>query len=254
MRYSVKPLLAFFFLFYAVCLLPAFASTPPVPDRPSGYVTDLAGIVTPDAVSRLDSYLRELEQKTSAQVFILTVQSLDGDSIEGVSLETAEKWKPGQKGKDNGVLITVALKDRKYRIEVGYGLEGILPDSLVGSIGREQLVPNFRKGDYSAGIYNAAVVIAGKIAGHEGVGITGLPQIQRSHGKKAHRLGPFETILGLLFLIGAIILFIKNPGLFLLLFLSSGGRGGWSGGGGFGGGGFGGGGGSFGGGGSSGSW
>lgn len=255
MKYSVKTFFSFLFLFYALCLLPAFASTPPVPDRPSGYVTDLAGIVDPEAMSRLNSYLAELEQKTSAQVFILTVQSLDGESMEGFSLGTAEKWKPGQKGKDNGVLITVALKDRKYRIEVGYGLEGILPDSLVGSIGREHLVPNFKKGDYSTGIYNAAVVIAGKIAGHEGIEITGMPQIQRSYGKKAHRMGPFETILGLLFLIGAIILFIKNPGLFLLLFLSSGGRGGWSGGGGFGGGGFGGGGGgSFGGGGSSGSW
>jgi len=255
MRYSIKTFFSFLFLFYALCLLPAFASTPPVPDRPSGYVTDLAGIVKPDAMNGLNSYLGELEQKTSAQVFILTVQSLDGESIEGFSLETAEKWKPGQKGKDNGVLITVALKDRKYRIEVGYGLEGVLPDSLVGSIGREYLVPYFKKGDYSTGIFNAAVVIAGKIAGQEGIEITGMPQIQSSYGKRAHRMGPFETILGLLFLIGAIVLFIKNPGLFLLLFLSSGGRGGWSGGGGFGGGGFGGGGGgSFGGGGSSGSW
>ncbi|OGW20570.1 MAG: hypothetical protein A2X55_07695 [Nitrospirae bacterium GWB2_47_37] len=254
------------FLFLTSCFLifissVSFAVTPEPPKVPSDYVNDLAGIIETGVETRLNAYLKELEQKTTAQVFVLTVQSLDGEDIEGFSLRTAEKWKPGQKGKDNGVLITVALNDRKYRIETGYGIEGILPDSLVGSIGRQHLVPYFRKGDYSTGIFNASVVVAQKIAEHEGVEITGMPKIevrgdrQGIRGKK--EIGFFDAII-LFAVFGVIIfLFIKHPRLLLLLLLSSsmgGRRSGWSGGGGFGGGFGGGGGGGFGGGGASGSW
>jgi len=101
-------------------------------------------------------------------VVVLTIKSLEGEPIEKFSLKTAQKWALGQKGKDNGVLITVAVQDRKYRIEVGYGLEAVLPDSLVGSIGRECFVANFRKGKYSEGLSEAVSQIAGKIIGDEG--------------------------------------------------------------------------------------
>ena len=239
----------------------SFASTPEPSKVPSNYVNDLAGIINDDMEARLNAYLKELEQKTTAQVFILTVQSLDGEDIEGFSLKIAERWKPGQKGKDNGVLITVALNDRKYRIETGYGIEGILPDSLAGSIGRQHLVPYFRKGDYSTGIFNASVVIAQKIAEHEGVEITGMPKVKargdRQAAKSKKGLGLCDAII-LFAVFGVVIfLFIKHPRLLLLLLLSSsmgGRRSGWSGGGGFGGGFGGGGGGGFGGGGASGSW
>ncbi len=104
--------------------------------------------------------LKDLEAKTTAQVVVLTINSLDGEPMEDFSHQTAVQWGIGQKGKDNGVLLTVAVKDHKYRIEVGYGLEAILPDSLVGSLGRQYLVPNFRKGDYAAGIVAAVTEIA----------------------------------------------------------------------------------------------
>ena len=106
----------------------------------------------PSTRARLNTMLKDLEAKTTAQVVVLTLNSLEGEPIESFSHQTAVKWGIGQKGKDNGVLLTVAVKDRKYRLEVGYGLESILPDSLVGSIGREYLAPNFRKGDFAAGI------------------------------------------------------------------------------------------------------
>ena len=148
-----------------ICFSPggADAAIPPVPEQPSEYVMDLAGVMDHNAQTRLQELLKELEQQTTAQVVVLTIDSLEGEPIEQFSHRTAVKWALGQKGKDNGVLITVAVKDRKYRLEVGYGLEGVLPDSLVGSIGREYLVPNFRKGDFSAGILAAASAVAREI-------------------------------------------------------------------------------------------
>jgi uncharacterized protein len=237
------------------------ASTPQPPDVPRDYVVDLAGIVRSDLKSELNGYLQMLEQKTTAQVLVLTVRTLDNQSIEEFAFNTKEKWKLGQKGKDNGVLIVVAVNDRKYRIEVGYGLESILPDSMVGSIGREYFVPYFRTGDYSAGIYAGTLAVIRTIATHEGVSITdGAERMQPRGAYNRKPLSAFNKIILIIFGIILLALCVTNPGqcfLLLLLFSRGGGRGGWSGGdGGFGGGGSfgGGGGGSGGGGGASGGW
>ncbi len=261
MASTSKNLFIFLFLFVTVFAFRASPSTPEPPAVPRDYVVDLAGVMNPDASARLNALLLELEQKTTAQVLVLTVESLNGQSIEEFSFTTKEKWKLGQKGKDNGVLIVVAVKDRKYRIEVGYGLESVLPDSLVGSIGREYFVPYFRKGDYSDGISEGAFAIATAIADYEGVSIAGGRGPSRQPGFVS--LKPFSFMQKLLFgifILAALILFITHPRqCFLILLVSQmgGGRGGgWSGGGGgFGGGSFGGGGGgSGGGGGASGGW
>jgi len=235
-----------------------------IPETPSRYVVDLAGVVDDATETKLNGYLQELEQKTTVQLVILTINQLEGESIEDLSIRIAhDKWKLGQKGKDNGVLLLIALKDGKYRIEVGYGLEGVLPDSLVGSLGRDLLVPYFRKGDYSNGIFAAAIALVDTIAKDAGVKIEGMPSIKyhTQPSGKGQPIDPISTIVGIIFLIIIGILFIKNPRAFLLflLFSSMGGRrGSWGGGGGFGGGGFGsfggGGGGGFGGGGASGGW
>lgn len=243
-----------------VCASVARASTPQPPDVPRDYVVDLAGIVRSDLKNDLNTYLQTLDQKTTAQVLVLTVQTLDNQDIESFALNTKEKWKLGQKGKDNGVLIVVAVQDRKYRIEVGYGLEGVLPDSLVGTIGREYFVPYFKQGDYSSGIYAGTVAVIRTIATHEGVSIAiGSGQTQPRGATTRKPLSAFNKVVLAVFGIIALVLFIKNPRLFLLLLLANsmgGGRGGWSGGGGgFGGGSFGGGGGGRGGGGgASGGW
>jgi len=230
-----------------------------IPATPANPVVDLAGIIDDAVETRINRYLKELERKTTAQMAILTVKGLEGQTIEEFSLSIAhDRWKLGQKGKDNGVLLVVAVNARKYRLEIGYGLEGVLPDSLVGGIGRQYLVPNFQKGDYSTGIYTATLVIANKIASDAGVKISGMPAVQKTYpvkkGKPAG--GPFGKIISLVFFLIILIIFIKNPRSFLALLLLSSmgrGRGHWGGsGGGFGGGGFGGGG--FGGGGASGGW
>ncbi len=260
MNFVGKKLFTAALIFVATCFSPARASTPEPPAMPRDYVVDLAGVIREDVQERLNAYLKELEQKTTAQVLVLTVKSLDGQSIEEFAFNTKEKWKLGQKGKDNGVLIVVAVQDRKYRLEIGYGLESILPDSLVGSIGREYLVPYFRKGDYNTGIYAATLAVANTIAAQQGVEITGMPGMRQTRGVGAERpMGVLQMIVFGIFALGALILFITHPGQCFLIMLASsmgGGRGGWSsGGGGFGGGSFGGGGGgSGGGGGASGGW
>jgi uncharacterized protein len=234
-----------------------------IPERPSRYVVDLADIVEDSVEMRLNGYLRELEQKTTAQFVVLSVKSLEGGSIDDFSLQVAEKWKLGQAGKDNGLLLLITLKERKYRFEVGYGLEGILPDGFVGSLGRE-MVPYFRKGDYTSGVATAVIATADVIARDSGVKITGMPKVRRTaRGYGGRRPTGKTTISGvifsILFFIVMIYLFIKHPRLmiFMLLFSGMGRRSSWGGGGGFGGGfgGFGGGGGGgFGGGGASGGW
>ena len=240
-------------LFAAVAL----AIVPPVPRMPVNHVVDLAGIVEDGLEQRLNGYLKELEQKTSAQMVVLTISSLEGESIDEFALTLAhDKWKLGQKGKDNGALLLVVLEDRKYRFETGYGLEGVLPDSLVGSITRDYLVPHFRKGDYSTGIYTATLALVNEVASNAGVEITGAPKLRRpaARGRQPKGGGVGSTIFTVLFVIGMVVLFIRHPRLFMLILLSSmmggGRRGSWGGGGGFGGGG----GGGFGGGGASGGW
>jgi len=254
------------FIGISLLITPLFARVS-IPEKPLNYVVDLAGIIDDTVEMNLNRYLLELEQKTTAQMVILTIDSLGGESIEEFSIHIAhDKWKLGQKGKDNGVLLLISLQDRKYRFEIGYGLEGILPDSLVGSIGRQYLVPYFRKGDYSTGIFKATLAVINEIASDAGVEITGMPKVRTYspypyRGVERKRPTILGTIFTLLFFMGLIYLFIRYPRLLLLLlmfsFLGGGRRAGWGGGGGFGGG-FGsfggGGGGGFGGGGASGGW
>lgn len=250
------------FLSASLCLAAAASAEIAIPVSPRNHVVDLAGIIDANVETGLNRYLLELEQKTTAQMIILTIKTLEGESIDDFSLKVAhDKWKLGQKGKDNGMLLLVSLKERKYRFETGYGLEGLLPDSLVGSIGRQYLVPYFKKGDYSGGITAAALVVINTIADDAGVKIAGMPRFKRQSASHSRTRAKKPTLMGsifsVLFIIGLIYLFIKNPRLFMFLMIMTMSGGGRRGGGGFGGGGGsfgGGGGGGFGGGGASGGW
>jgi len=234
------------------------AVTPPVPAHPSQYVVDLAKVIDANTTARLNAMLKDLEAKTTAQVVVLTINSLDGEPIENFSHQTAVKWGIGQKGKDNGALITVAVKDRKYRIEVGYGLESTLPDSLVGSLGRQFLAPNFRKGDYAGGLLAAVQEIVNKISGGKvdpkAGGGTPPYHGENVPKKKSASLNPLTLILLIIFMIMLLVVFIlSRPWVWFFGGGWSGGGSGWSSGGGDSGG-FSGGGGDFGGGGASGDW
>jgi len=119
-------------------------------------VTDLAQILTPDQTQRLEETLARYESETGHQIAVLTVPTLDGEPIESFSMRVVESWKLGSKGADNGVLLVVAPRERRVRIEVGYGLEGAIPDAIANRVIDEVIAPHFRAGDYAGGIGAAA--------------------------------------------------------------------------------------------------
>lgn len=130
-----------------------------------GRVNDLANMMSPDSEQRVEQLLTQLEQQTGAQVAVLTVASLEGDPIEDFSLRVAETWKLGRGQFDDGALLVISRDDRLMRLEVGYGLEGAIPDILAGRILDEQLRPRFRNGDFGGGIEAAAASIATLVSG-----------------------------------------------------------------------------------------
>jgi len=120
--------------------------------KPVGHVNDFAGIISQADEQRLEQKLRDYARKTSIEIAIATIPDLKGDSIDEWREGLFQKWGVGKKGLDNGILICVAPNDRKWGIEVGYGLEGDITDGLAGEFGRENLVPYFRRGDFGGGI------------------------------------------------------------------------------------------------------
>jgi uncharacterized protein len=134
-----------------VPILFSFAPALEVP-RLRGRINDYAGLIPAERVQALESRLAAFEQETRHQIAVLTIPSLEGDALEDFSIRVAESWKIGQKGFDNGAILLIAQKERKLRIEVGYGLEGVLPDAIANRIIREVIVPRFRENDYAGGI------------------------------------------------------------------------------------------------------
>jgi uncharacterized protein len=136
-----------------------------VPEWPHAYVTDQANLLTPDTKAKLERALASYELQTTHQVLLVTLPSLEGDSLEDFSIRLAEAWKAGQKGQDNGVILLIFRDDRRMRIEVGYGLEGVLPDALAGQIINRLVVPNFKNGEFEKGILAGLQAIQRAIQG-----------------------------------------------------------------------------------------
>lgn len=132
--------------------------------RPVGWVNDFAGVIPAEYRDKLAGLIEELEAKTSAEIMVVTVGSIAPYDEKDYARLVFDKWKPGKRGKDNGVLILLALKERRWRIETGYGVEAILPDGLCGDIGRNYMVPYFKSGKYGEGLYFGAARIADVIA------------------------------------------------------------------------------------------
>jgi len=120
--------------------------------KPTGRVNDFAGVLDASVEAEIDQLLADLERKTSSEVAVAVVRSLDGMSVEEYANRMFKAWGVGQAKQDNGVLVVVAPNEREMRIEVGYGLEGVLPDGLAGEIIRDQFTPRFRDDDYPGGI------------------------------------------------------------------------------------------------------
>jgi uncharacterized protein len=221
--------------------------------RPTGYVNDFAGVLDQSTVTRLNDICTQVDQKANAQIAVVTIKSLDGADIFDYSVSLYQKWGIGKKGSDRGVLILLAIQERRYYTTVGYGLEPILPDGKVGGFGREA-VPLLRQSDYGGALLLLTSRIADVIAKDANVELNysrpAIPTPVRGETPKQVSAG---TIL---FWLVVIVVVLAVPPLrkFLFWWLLLGGgrggsRGGWGdyGGGGWGGGGFGGGGGGFGG-------
>lgn len=130
-----------------------------------GYVNDFAGLLSQDALTQLETRLGQLEQDTTAEVAVVTIETLDGDPIEYYANELFNAWGIGQKDEDNGVLFLVALEERQTRIEVGYGLESIITDGRAGRILDQYVIPSFKNGNYEEGIVAGVVAIESYIRG-----------------------------------------------------------------------------------------
>jgi len=241
-----------------ILLAAAIAAALDVPPL-RGRVNDYAGVLGRDQARSLESQLARFEQDTGHQVAVLTIPTLDGEDIEGFSIRVAENWQIGKTGFDNGVILVVAIKDRRLRLEVGYGLEGVLPDAIAKQIISDHIVPRFRAQDYAGGI------IAGIDAVLKVIKNEPLPESAREKSRDQAAGWQFFLMLAVTVAVLGIMAVASSANRRRHNMWATGGRrhppiywgGGGFGGGGFGGGsggGFSGGGGSFGGGGASSSW
>ena len=232
-----------------------------LPPKPTRYVTDRSGVLGGRA-DALNSRLEDFEKETSNQILVWVDRKIpENFTLEEFTVAAARKWAAGQAGKNNGAVLFVFVEDRKMRIEVGYGLEGVLPDALAHRIQEEEILPRFRAGDYPGGIEAGVnAMIAGTKGEYRGTGSTVASRTRRRG--RTSGTGCISPILFLLFFLFIPLLRLSRWRTYGSRGWRSGG-GGWGGFGGFGGGGgfsggggggFSGGGGSFGGGGSSGSW
>lgn len=278
----IRRVFSFFALTFFVC---AAVHALSVPEKPEGVVNDYAGLLSSSAKQQLSQTLSQFEAETSNQVVVAIFPSLEGGSLEDFSIKLAEKWKVGQKDHDNGVILLIFKEDRAVRIEVGYGLEGALPDAIANQIIYNEIVPRFKEGNFDEGVTRGigAIIQAtqGEYSAKEGTGV----DEEKAKTMMAFALLAFILYIALPALCYLLVLFISvsifgfpagiiagaifvmilfifriifSKGLFSKTYSGGSHGSGWGGGGfsggGFGGGGFSGGGGGFGGGGASGRW
>ncbi len=182
-------------------LSPASGAEPKLPS-PAGPVTDLAGILDAGTQQQLLRLIREVQERTTAEIAILTVPSTEPLTLEEYSVAIFDRWKIGKRGQDNGLLFLVAVRDRRMRITTGYGLEGILPDGKVGEIRDRDIVPYFRAGRYAEGILQGTEALASVILGQGGEGTQGRQPAVRPAGRRgAFWSGSTGLLLGIFILL-----------------------------------------------------
>jgi uncharacterized protein len=202
---------------------------------PTGYVNDFAGVLSPSTKSNLENLCTQVDRQAHAQIAVVTVKTMDGDqSIEEFATALEDKWKVGAKGTDRGVLMLFVMTPRRGRIEVGYGLEGILNDAKVGDIGRS-MTPAAQQGDYNTAIPLGVQQVAQIIATDAGVTLNLAQPVHQYHREQAPVQISFMEILlggGVILLVLFFLIKTGNTGLifFLLGNLMGGGFGGGRGG------------------------
>lgn len=219
-----------------------FAKIPPA----VGFVNDDAGVLDEETRAKLEAFLDQLKQKTGVEFAVLTVRTTAPETPDAYKVRVFQAWGLGQRGKDNGLLMLVALAERQVKFETGYGLEGVVPDGFLGRVFRHEMQERFRANDYAGGIVAGVVRVAQRIAADQGVTLEWNGRTLRYRTEPRRSLPPWLIVLLVLIVLIALSRAggssrrrrrgWMNPGGW------GGGFGGW-GGGGFGGGGFGGGGG-----------
>lgn len=156
MKFKILPIVLLFLIFIPLSSAVEYPSA-------VGYINDFADMLSPSDEVRLNNEITAIEKATTVEIAIVTIDSLQGVSIDEYAVKLFEKWGIGKKSKDNGLLILVARNEKEYRIETGYGLEGTINAARAGRIGREIIEPNFKNGEYGKGLYEAVVEIKGLV-------------------------------------------------------------------------------------------
>ncbi len=190
-------------------LLIILLSTPVLAlDKLTGFVNDEANVISPEYENLLNQALYDLKLNTSVEMAVATVRTTEDIPIEEYSINLAHNVL-GEKGKDNGILLLLAVDDRAYRIEIGYGIEPTIPDALAGRIGREVMTPKFAEGNYEQGLLDGVMVISGILRGDDSFETTGAGKPDANVRSARIRLG-FWAFFILIMIIGNIVAGYKH--------------------------------------------
>jgi uncharacterized protein len=175
--------------------------------KPTGYVNDFAHVLDPRAAAAIEAYCGNVERATGAQFAIVTVDTLDDEPVEDVAVRLFSQWGIGKKGKDEGLLVLLAIKDHKNRVEVGYGLEPIISDGYAGSVLRG-IRPILRQGNYGGALLAAAQQFGQRVAEAKGVTIEGQPRPRTGSRDSGGGVG----IFGIIIAFAVLMLFLRGIG------------------------------------------
>ena len=189
-----------------------------------GYLNDFANLITPSDYQTLNALAEGLEQKTTAEIAIVTLKTTKPYDIQDYSVRLWDKWKIGKAGKDNGILLLVAVEDKKVWITTGYGLEGAIPDAEASKIYRNIIVPYFKKGEFSKGILAGTIALVDLVAKEYNVNIADLPNLRQQYVKPVEKSPLAAFLEGLLTLLFFVLFFGFRLGLFGFLLLGTGRR------------------------------
>ncbi len=198
MRISILFRLLLLWGAFLLCFDPAHAQGP-LPE-PAGPVNDFADVIPPAYEQKISAIVNELYQKTHIPVVVVTMPNIDGYEYNDFANRLYEQWGIGEKAKDQGVLLFVAVKERKMRIEVGYGLEGVIPDGLAGEIRDRYMIPYLKKNQYGEGLLNGTIAVSQVIAKYKGIQLTGqMMRKPRQQKRSGFALLPLIIILVFVF-------------------------------------------------------
>jgi len=198
------------FLILAFLIVPFLACAQNVP-KPAGWVNDFAGVIDKTSADKLNSLIEEVEQKTTTEIAVVTINSIAPYDEKEYARMLFDSWMPGKKGKDNGLLVLLAVKERRWRIETGYGVEGILPDGLCGQIGRNYMVPYFKEARYGEGLYQGVRAIANVIAKDAHVTLAALGGFEEvAPGKQSSLALPDNLVMPVVFIVLLLLIALIN--------------------------------------------